>query len=651
MVPFSTKTLGDDGFADSALRAAVAAMVEGVVVHDRSGAILSANEAAQRALHLSLAEMQGRHPVDPSWRLTRPDGTPLPPDEVPSEVTLRTGQPCRGVRLLVVRDAATPTSLVVNTAIIYDAQGAINGCVATFLDETADAESRRARDDARQLMESLTSDVPGVLYQFRWSSDGRIRCQYVSPQALPALGIDPIDAGTDPAWLLQRVHPDDQAGLVDTMRGMVARVVSEAPGRGDEQVLAEFRFARTPGDWRWIEARTRGVKVADGVLFHGFAHDVTDRQTLSARLRETQREELIGQLAAGLSHNFNNMLSVILPNLETVMREVPPELRVEVEDAHRAAQNAAELVRQLMQIVRHEPVVGDEVVDIGMLVHQVLRICRRTFDRRIAIEEAAPASLLPVRAGRAALEQVLLNLCLNARDAMEGEVSPRLALRVLAAPAPGFVRVEVQDNGCGMSPEVRQRLGEPFFTTKPPGRGTGLGLTSAFGIVRELGGRIEVESEVGRGTTFRVCLPLADATPTATTPPSVVASAPDVRGKILVIDDEHLIRTTASRMLTRLGYEPVLAEDGARGLAALERDPEVLAVIVDVSMPGLSGPEVLARVRASRPDLPVILSSGYLADGVDVSTASAVLTKPYDSSGLVAVLAQVLGRGTATPNH
>jgi CheY-like chemotaxis protein len=286
-----------------------------------------------------------------------------------------------------------------------------------------------------------------------------------------------------------------------------------------------------------------------------------------------------------------------------------------------------------------------------MLVHQVLRICRRTFDRRIAIEEAAPASLLPVRAGRAALEQVLLNLCLNARDAMEGEVSPRLALRVLAAPAPGFVRVEVQDNGCGMSPEVRQRLGEPFFTTKPPGRGTGLGLTSAFGIVRELGGRIEVESEVGRGTTFRVCLPLADTTPTATTPPSVVASAPDVRGKILVIDDEHLIRTTASRMLTRLGYEPVLAEDGARGLAALERDPEVLAVIVDVSMPGLSGPEVLARVRASRPDLPVILSSGYLADGVDVSTASAVLTKPYDSSGLVAVLAQVLGRGTATPNH
>jgi two-component system, cell cycle sensor histidine kinase and response regulator CckA len=517
--------------------------------------------------------------------------------------------------------------------------------VATFADITPQVTASLALDEQRALLRRVTDAVPGVLYQHVVCEDDTDAFPFVSAQASDVLGLDAelMRQSSDSFWA--RLHPDDgprvKAAIVAEAR---ARRDAAAEGRDrDHPFDEEFRVAAGDGAWRWVRAKSMGRLVGGELVCHGVITDTTERRVLADQLRASQRQELIGVLVAGIAHNFNNMLAAILPNLDRARQRATGDLRQELTDAHDASASAAELVRHLMMLVRRDETRAAEPVDIVSLVHDVMRMCRRTFDQRIEIRTAASPSPLVVLGRRSEVQQVILNLCINARDAVESAGAPRIDVEVFAAPDGRRVGVTVADNGAGMSVEAQSRAGQPFFTTKAPGRGTGLGLATALGIVCEMGGELTWTSTPGQGATFRVMLPLA----TQAARPANVETAPAKRrfaGQVvLVIDDEPLVRKTLMRLLAGMGLTPLATSSGAEGLALLAGREDVAVALVDLSMPEMSGAEVLERIGALRPALPVFVVSGWVADYDALASAHGVIQKPFTTKDLADALARVLG--------
>ena len=284
-------------------------------------------------------------------------------------------------------------------------------------------------------------------------------------------------------------------------------------------------------------------------------------------------------------------------------------------------------------------------------------MCRRTFDPSILIEFDSPSTPLPIFGRASQIHQVILNLCINARDALSDAVAPRISVTVRQVPAfsveivavPAhldYVVVSVGDNGCGMDEQTLSRVGEPFFTTKAPGSGTGLGLSSAFGILKEHGGNIECESVLGQGTTFSVWLPLAaDVPDSARVANDTTLPDPDAaRDTILLIDDEPTVRRAYSRLLERSGFDVVGAGDGEHGLELFAEAPEKYAVVLlDLSMPKVSGAEVLQRILSTAPDARVIILTGHAAPSQNLEGARAILKKPVTRARLLEELETARG--------
>jgi CheY-like chemotaxis protein len=331
--------------------------------------------------------------------------------------------------------------------------------------------------------------------------------------------------------------------------------------------------------------------------------------------------------------------TAILPSIEIVQAEAPPELAADLDDARTAARAASELVHQLMQLVRKDTRSGATTVDVTALVREVGQMCRRTFDPHIQIRSDFAPGPCPVLARRAELQQVLMNLCINARDALEGRSGAQL--RLDAMQDADDVVVVVEDNGAGMLPDVQRRIGEPFFTTKPPGRGTGLGLATAFGIVSELRGSLTCQSTPGVGTRFELRLPRLHAGAGADMghrEPSVPSPR---KMRVLLIDDEDLVRKTLERALQHEGAEVLSASGGAEGLSLLRAHPGLDLVLLDVAMPDIGGGEVLRRLREIDANVTVYLMTGFLPDGFEVAGASGVLSKPLELARLRAIVAEV----------
>jgi len=347
-------------------------------------------------------------------------------------------------------------------------------------------------------------------------------------------------------------------------------------------------------------------------------------------------------MAAGIAHNFNNMLAVILPNIQMAREGVDDAMAEPLADAERAARSAADLVRRMLALGRVDLPGAQPQVDLVPITMEALHICRQTFDRGITIEEHLGMDQALVRGSASEIQQVVLNLCLNARDALQGVRNPTLTVSLTADGARAAV-LTVRDTGVGMTEETLRRIGEPFFTTKMPGRGTGLGLASAFHTISEAGGTWSVLSTAGSGTTFSVRFPLA--IPTPRTPMRAVAPGrAALAGTVLVIDDEPMVRSALARQLTRAGMHAELADGAERGLAVLReaRLTNLRAVLLDLSMPGMSGLEALPLIKALAPDVPVVALSGHVPEQVDLSAASAVIGKPVAQQQLEEVLRAVL---------
>jgi signal transduction histidine kinase/CheY-like chemotaxis protein len=403
----------------------------------------------------------------------------------------------------------------------------------------------------------------------------------------------------------------------------------------------ELEVTRRGGERATLQLSARRVRNGGAPVTVLIARDVTHERRLTAAVRHAQRVEAMGSLAAGIAHNFRNALTAVVPNIAFALEEAPAGLRPLLEDALKAATSAIALATELTRMSRHEGDGPREDVDIAGVARDVAAICRKTFGDHYRIEEAIERDLGRLRGRAGQLHQAVLNLCLNARDALEGVDQPRIGLSARRLAGDHQVEIVITDNGCGMGPETLRRLGEPFFTTKGEGQGTGLGLSTAFASIRDVGGRMSVESHPGAGSTFRILLP---AQPAGGSAAAQAAGRPLPRpgGRVLAVDDDRLALDTLARQLASLGVE---AETFADPLAALERlsraTTEVQVLITDLEMPGLGGAELAARARAIAPGLSVVVVSGT-PDPVLPSSPDAVLLKPVATPDLAAALERCL---------
>ena len=430
---------------------------------------------------------------------------------------------------------------------------------------------------------------------------------------------------------------------------------------GEETHPREFEAERRDG--RRVRLRVSARRLPGREHLLGIVEDVTAETDLADHLQKARRLEAVGTLASGIAHDFNNLLCSVLgyASLLRTRGGLDPKAAEAARRIEEAAERGADLTRRLLGIAREAP--GETApVDIAAVLADCTRLARETFDRRVEIVlDAAPG--LPRVMGRASdLHQAVLNLCINARDAMPGGGVLRLSAREDAAgparpqegePPPSWVLVEVADGGEGMEPEVLSRIFEPFFTTKERGKGTGLGLFMVFQGIQAHGGVVEVESNPGRGTVFRIFLPAARGAHEAPPPPEEAAAAPRPRPPpVQKVEEEPLILDLAATFLRREGHLVVPAMDGVAAMAALEEPGASFdLVVLDLVLPRAGGADVFRRLRALFPELPVLLSSGNVEEGLldpDLRAGVAgVLAKPYRPLDLVAAVAKVLEVGRA----
>jgi signal transduction histidine kinase/ActR/RegA family two-component response regulator/HAMP domain-containing protein len=383
-------------------------------------------------------------------------------------------------------------------------------------------------------------------------------------------------------------------------------------------------------------------------VVHAYVEDITDRLNLEAQLRQSQKMESVGQLAAGVAHDFNNMLTIIQGHSGMLIAKpsLPAELSDSVQAVYFAAERAANLTRQLLMFSRKN-VMQPKPLDLREVVAHLSRMLERLLGETVRLELHAPAFIPLLQGDTGMIEQVLMNLAVNARDAMPRggkliisttavEVSDAYAATQPEARPGPFVCLRVSDTGCGMDDATMRRIFEPFFTTKEVGKGTGLGLATVYGIVKQHGGWVEVASEIGVGTTFNVFFPASSEPVLAQT--TQAAPTEEIRGgeeTILVVEDEPVLRDMANIILRDCGYNVLEAATGTEALRVWEQHQgEIHLLLTDMVMPeGMSGMELAQRLLAARPDLKIIFASGYSMDDLDTDFIrdghAAFLQKPY----------------------
>lgn len=431
--------------------------------------------------------------------------------------------------------------------------------------------------------------------------------------------------------------------------------------------LVKTTLIEEPGKLN-LETQVKGRNLAwslhavrNSRVVHAYVEDITERLNLQSQLRQSQKMECVGQLAAGVAHDFNNLLTIMQGHAGILLGKAvkAPDLLDPAQAILFAAERAASLTRQLLMFSRKN-VMQLKQLDLRETVSQMTRMLQRLLGETILLEFIPPAEIPLIRADSGMLEQVIMNLAVNARDAMAGggtltvkvagvQVGPEEVSRSAEARPGSFVCLEVSDTGCGMDAATKARIFEPFFTTKEAGKGTGLGLATVYGIAKQHGGWIEVDSRPGEGATFRLFFP-AEAEMAATLAQAPVAPAPVRGGKetILVVEDEPVIRELAQVILQDCGYQVLQAESGRDALWVWEqRGAAVDLLLTDVVMPdGISGMDLAQRLMATNPNLKIIFASGYSMDNFDAGfvekTHAGFLQKPYTHLTLARAVREVL---------
>jgi len=510
--------------------------------------------------------------------------------------------------------------------------GRYRGTIAAITDIT---ERRAAEEAMRRVNAAIEQAQESIVI-----TDAQGRIEYVNPAFCRASGYTAAEALGRTARLVKSgVHDDSfYRDLWDTI---VAGRTWEGVITNRRKDGALYQVSQVIGPVRDAAGRT--------VNFVAVGRDVTRENRLEAQLLQAQKLEAVGQLAGGVAHDFNNALAGIMGYVDLALMDLGAEdpVRPMLLEVHRGADRAASIARQLLIFSRRQPV---ELVplDLNGIVQGLVKMLRRLIGEDIALETTLCGGLGVVRGDGGQLEQVITNLCVNARDAMPRGGRLEVSTANVQDAGGRSVLLSVRDTGCGMTPEVKAHLFEPFFTTKPKGKGTGLGLAVVHGIVSKHGGRIEVESEPGLGTTLRVYLPRVDALVDAA-PKAEAQALPGGTATLLIVEDDDGVRGVAARSLERLGYRVLVARGGAEALAAAdEHDGPIDLLLTDVVMPGQDGRELAADLWARRPDLRTLFMSGYTGEKLDdrgiLESGAAFLPKPFTLGALALKVREVLDR-------
>jgi PAS domain S-box-containing protein len=513
-----------------------------------------------------------------------------------------------------------------------------------------DGLEEAARRDAASLLLLLVEAVPGIVYLYDLEDQHLV---YVSPAVEGVLGHRPAElAAMSPASTAGLIHPEDHVRIA---------AVSEA-ARSGRPFEIELRTRAADGRWRSLHSRAialrRGGERVRRVL--GVATDVTEERETRRMLERAQRLEALGHLAGGIAHDFNNLLGVITGHSQLTQQLLPRDhpASAGIEQVIKASERAAALTHQLLSLSRG-PSRGPHSLDLNAVVSGVATMLQRVISEDVEFDVRPGAALGPVRADPGEIEQILLNLALNARDAMS--MGGRLGIETrnaeladeeaaLVGLGPGhYVVLAVYDSGTGMDAQTRERIFEPFFTTKPEGRGSGLGLATVHGIVERCGGAIRVDSTPGVGTTFRIYLPREDLPAQPAEPAPAARGSLEGRETILLVEDADSVRDVTRELLEGLGYTVLAAAHGAQALALARAYPGPIHVLLtDVVMPRLGGGTLAAEVASLRPQIRVVYMSGYASDALPRNEAPAVglllLQKPFTRDRLALAIREAIDR-------
>ena len=528
---------------------------------------------------------------------------------------------------------------------IRDCEGELAGAIGVAVDITERTRNESARKDAETLYRSLVEQLAAVTYIAELGLEGP--WIFVSPQVESLLGYTPQEWLSNSGNWIQHVHPED--------RQMVAE--AEHAASAGRPFRAEYRMFHRSGKIVWINDSGSLVPGPDGrKLLHGVLLEVTEQKQMEKRLAQAARMEAVGQLASGVAHDFNNLLTIIKGYSSLLMERNPDghDYRA-AKEIEQAADRAASLTHQLLAFSRKQTL-QPRILDLNAIVRGLEKMLRRLLSEKVELAMFTFPGIGHVKADPIQMEQVLLNLVVNARDAMpkggrlvietgELELPHDLGHDESLVRAGSYVILSVSDTGIGMDDETRSRIFEPFFTTKEVGKGTGLGLATVYGIIKQSNGYIQVESEPGKGTTFKIFLPRVEPQPAMTHKPTATEVHKHGTGTILLAEDEPLLRELGETILTQAGYK-VLSAPTPQALRALIADysGSIDLLLTDVVMPGLSGPELVRVVRDRWPKVKVLFMSGYADDEIeDLDPDAAFLQKPFTPSELTAKIAEVLG--------
>lgn len=516
--------------------------------------------------------------------------------------------------------------LEVQTIPKRDHQGNLDGLYLMGVDITAPSEIEEERNRFFTLSNALFC-IAGTTGHFKT----------LNPAWSDTLGYSSHELASKP--LLEFVHPEDREATLAAVRILKT---------GRSVISFENRVLAKDGSYRWL--RWNSTPFQENSLVYAAANDVTEQRQLEEQLRQAQKLESVGRLAGGIAHDFNNLLTVINGYSDLLLARLgdSDRLRDSILEIRKAGQRAADLTQQLLAFSRRQSRQA-RVIRLNDVISDAEKMLRRLMGEDIEIVSELAADLGTVWADPAQMQQVLINLAVNARDAMPG--GGRLTIRTenvrldptssasFPALEPGeYILWTVSDTGTGMDATVKAHLFEPFFTTKPPGSGTGLGLSTVYGIVQQSRGWIGVTSEPGQGTTFRILLPRFEGASEDEAAVETAAAAPLGGETVLIAEDQPEIRHLAGRILREYGYTVIEAENGEDALKKAQEYPGVIHLLLsDVVMPGMSGPELAGRLQALRPQTGVLLMSGYPGGEV-----TAGLQKPFTPEELASAVRTAL---------
>ena len=632
------------------IRATLYGIADGVIATDNQGSITRMNPAAEQLTGWRETEALGK-PIKEIYRILR-ESTGQEAELLVDKVLRNGASATLSNNLLLLNRDGQHKPIADSGAPIRDASGRITGVVLVCRDQSAQ------RAQAKALAESAKrySDLVEEINDFIWEIDTSLHYTYASRRAGPLLGYQPEELiGTPWTQLLVPQPPANDANpfFADTR----AQHLNHEYRKQDGSVIA-------------LESSITPVLNPQGQLrgYRGISRDISERKRaaeeqarLQAELLQSQKLETMGRLAGGIAHDFNNMLTVICSYVEILLNEIDEQhpFYRRLADVHHAAQHSAELTRQLLMFARRQLVVP-AVIDVNQALTDSLRMLQRLIGEDIELIWTPGAGIWPVKMDVTQMGQVLANLAVNARDAIDGHgrieidtanvsIPPGQEQTSLENANSGWVRITFRDSGCGMDEATLAQIFEPFFTTKDGSKGTGLGLSSVYGIIKQNHGSIEASSQPGNGTTFIIHLPRSMQAAGALSSKQQTQEHA-FNETILLVDDEAAILEIGTFILTQQGYTVLTAASPAKALVLSQEHPgSIDLLITDIIMPEMNGRELAARITAARPRLKILYISGYTADIIapdgELEAGMQFLEKPFSMKSLRQKVHEVLHQG------